>query len=1294
MTATYSPSPQARFYIINLGKAGAGCQLWSYDSITSAAYPTFKDSLGTANTNPVIMDDNGAASVWLEDGKAYKLVAKNAGGGIIYTQDDLKTGSATGPQGPQGIPGIQGPVGPTGPVGPVIYPQTPLIAFSAKCHDNMAWNLAMPSVSGQPDYLTTWWGPSLLQTTGANAVTCSLFNQTSRIFTATSSGRWMFSGSVSAYNAAVKTPGDEFAIVLKRAGAATIWKAQTITSVGQSNASVTMIVDILAGDQIYFAVNASGYSGSYEFMGVNYVAAQGEVGPTGPKGDKGDTGDTGATGATGTRGSLWYEGATVPGTITGQLDGDLYIRTTNDDVYQLQSGVWTLITNIKGATGPQATGTPTHLVRFANGTGLGSDSTVTEDSSGNLLVPGTLTIQNPTDTHHGLNVLILKDAPGTAINNISVEGMDGSSWRYKKDSAVVTDGTHTGQLNPIELLLDDGASTYTQLNGGASPNLAMTDGTNTATLSVASGLFVSDGTNHTSADSTHFNVGTGAANVSLSGTGLTSSGVDIEVLPDTGKKFFYGVNTAPGNEVAKKSDIPSIPSDSIEGTGTANSVPKFTAPHTIGNSSITDNGTTVAISEPVTITTSGHPLSVDDGTHQGYLTGSDLYLRTDTIATKYAAVESSGTPQVYLKDGNNTAQLAPAHDGGLNIQDASGNQATVSESGYYGGGSAAYAQLAKGTDIVHIDATSGTPEVVVQNATEHTTIYAGNTNITSPTATSSVTNGVDYVEQTVSTGIAQTYWGTAHNSTNLVANDAGTSLIVSTSGASLTVAQHTGDGHLSIQAMHGATPAHIEMVSPLKVDSTLIDGAGSAGTSAQILTATGTGTAWATVSATGDHKVLVDSADTTAGYLADKAVGGTGITVSIGNPGANEEIVITSQGLVKADPSSTTLGALDSRLESANSNLAIAWDYLSDKVQLTVPTQTGDHKVQTDSGDPTTGYISDKIKDDGSTTSVTTFTNPGSGAENLVIKATGKVKASSSDSNAPDFLDQKIEGDGTHISTSFDGTSNKLKISYTGGSGTVTSVSGSAPLSVTNPTTTPAIAISQVNTNTDGYLSHGDWNTFNGKQNALTLTTTGTSGAATLTGATLNIPNYAGGGGSTINVVETITEGNITTSGTPANANNGGSVQMTRVACQANMTVGWLTCQVQQAGSGNCTLGIYDSTGRLLAKTDPFSDSATGLYSKAITTVWNGSSYTNVPAGTTYNLVGGASYRFAIHSNQANNGAGFRGQGGYANNGVAPFTACYYSNNSPPLATIPDTLPSVTWTTTAFYVAASSSQLS
>jgi hypothetical protein len=60
---------------------------------------------------------------------------------------------------------------------------------------------------------------------------------------------------------------------------------------------------------------------------------------------------------------------------------------------------------------------------------------------------------------------------------------------------------------------------------------------------------------------------------------------------------------------------------------------------------------------------------------------------------------------------------------------------------------------------------------------------------------------------------------------------------------------------------------------------------------------------------------------------------------------------------------------------------------------------------------------------------------------------------------------------------------------------------------------------------------------FSAKQNTLTLTTTGTSGAATLTGATLNIPQYSGGGGGSGTVTSVgsgygITGGPITTTGT------------------------------------------------------------------------------------------------------------------------------------------------------------------
>jgi hypothetical protein len=131
------------------------------------------------------------------------------------------------------------------------------------------------------------------------------------------------------------------------------------------------------------------------------------------------------------------------------------------------------------------------------------------------------------------------------------------------------------------------------------------------------------------------------------------------------------------------------------------------------------------------------------------------------------------------------------------------------------------------------------------------------------------------------------------------------------------------------------------------------------------------------------------------------------------------------------------------------------------------------------------------------------------------------------------------------------------------GAGTVTTVTAAAgtPISITNNTTIPELTINAASASVPGYLLSADWTTFNNKfsfsdttslnlttrfaskQNNLTLTTTGTSGAATLVGATLNIPQYSGGGGGSGTVTSvgltapsifTVSGSPVTTSGTLA----------------------------------------------------------------------------------------------------------------------------------------------------------------
>jgi hypothetical protein len=111
---------------------------------------------------------------------------------------------------------------------------------------------------------------------------------------------------------------------------------------------------------------------------------------------------------------------------------------------------------------------------------------------------------------------------------------------------------------------------------------------------------------------------------------------------------------------------------------------------------------------------------------------------------------------------------------------------------------------------------------------------------------------------------------------------------------------------------------------------------------------------------------------------------------------------------------------------------------------------------------------------------------------------------------------QFLKADGSVDSTTYvpvgrtitiNGTTQDLSANRTFNVGTVTSVTASSPLASSGGTT-PNITIQQASGSQSGFLSSTDWTTFNGKQNALTLTTTGSSGAATLVGSTLNIPNY------------------------------------------------------------------------------------------------------------------------------------------------------------------------------------------
>lgn len=108
-----------------------------------------------------------------------------------------------------------------------------------------------------------------------------------------------------------------------------------------------------------------------------------------------------------------------------------------------------------------------------------------------------------------------------------------------------------------------------------------------------------------------------------------------------------------------------------------------------------------------------------------------------------------------------------------------------------------------------------------------------------------------------------------------------------------------------------------------------------------------------------------------------------------------------------------------------------------------------------------------------------------------------------------DLLEVSTLESGSYVTRSITG---QEIIDAAASSGGVTDVTATAPI-VSTGGTTPDISMAAADAGHDGYLSSTDWIAFNNKQDALTLTTTGTSGAATLVGTTLNIPQYSGGGG-------------------------------------------------------------------------------------------------------------------------------------------------------------------------------------
>lgn len=78
------------------GKPLVGGKVWFYQAGTTVPKTSYTDSTGlTPNTNPVILDANGEADIWLIPGN-YKMVLMNKNDVVIFTRDNIKPNDGGG----------------------------------------------------------------------------------------------------------------------------------------------------------------------------------------------------------------------------------------------------------------------------------------------------------------------------------------------------------------------------------------------------------------------------------------------------------------------------------------------------------------------------------------------------------------------------------------------------------------------------------------------------------------------------------------------------------------------------------------------------------------------------------------------------------------------------------------------------------------------------------------------------------------------------------------------------------------------------------------------------------------------------------------------------------------------------------------------------------------------------------------------------------------------------------------------------------------------------------------------
>jgi len=127
-----------------------------------------------------------------------------------------------------------------------------------------------------------------------------------------------------------------------------------------------------------------------------------------------------------------------------------------------------------------------------------------------------------------------------------------------------------------------------------------------------------------------------------------------------------------------------------------------------------------------------------------------------------------------------------------------------------------------------------------------------------------------------------------------------------------------------------------------------------------------------------------------------------------------------------------------------------------------------------------------------------------------VVGSSGSATLIGSTLNIPSYSLTGLGGVPTTRTITINGVTQDLSenISFTVSGGGGSSITIGTPANGLSLSVSNVLSLALASTSTTGALSSTDWNTFNSKQSALSLTTSGSSGSSTLVGSTLNIPTY------------------------------------------------------------------------------------------------------------------------------------------------------------------------------------------